>query len=183
MSFFPFVAFDSVPLSVANDCLQRWGHRMGPVERPMGELAVHALFHHGEPVAVVTTHTLIRENVGGGLKQLTRDNTLELSRLCAARPDLCRVALRLWREFVFPALGYPVAISYQDADIHTGQVYRFDGWENVAYARAGGNDQRSGRRARNRYVWSYPVRAASLAADWPGLFGPTMRPRAIPRAA
>ena len=157
MSLFPFVSFDSVPLAVANECLTMWGHRMGPLSRPMGgDVAVHALMHEGRPVAVVTTSTLIRERVGGGLAHLTRENTVELSRLCAERPGLCRVALRLWREFVFPPLGFPVAISYQDADLHSGNTYRFDGWERVAFARAGGDDPRSGRKARNRFVWAWP---------------------------
>ena len=162
MSMLPFVAFDAVPLDVANDCLERWGHRMGRVNRPMGALAQHALLLEGRPVAVVTTSTLIRERVGGGLHHLTRENTLELSRL---RPGLCRVALRLWREFVFPALGYKVAISYQDADLHTGTTYRFDGWKRLAYARAGGNDTRSGRATRNRWVWAWPAAAALVSSD------------------
>lgn len=161
MSLFPFVAFDSLPMREANRCLRSWGHRMGPVERPMGDLSAHALLHEGRPVAVVTAHTLIRENVGGGLSYLTRANTCELSRLCAERPGLCRVALRLWREFVFPSLGYPIAISYQDADLHTGATYRFDGWKRLAYARAGGNDSRSGRVARNRWIWAWPSEVAA----------------------
>lgn len=160
----PFVAFDSVSLTTANDCLSRWGHKMGPIHRPMGALAQHALLLEGRPVAVITTSTLIRECVGGGLRHLTRDNTLELSRLCADRPGLCRVALRLWREFVFPAMGYPVAISYQDADLHTGHTYRFDGWARLAYARAGGDDPRSGRAARNRWVWAWPHSTSAAPA-------------------
>lgn len=161
----PFIAFDSIPLDVANDCLTRWGHRMGPVCRPMGALTQHALLLEGAPVAVVTTSTLIRQNVGGGLHHLTRANTVELSRLCADRPGLCRVALRLWREFVFPALGYPSAISYQDADLHTGNTYRFDGWRRLAFARAGGKDPRSGRVPRDKWVWAWPPTLADVSSS------------------
>lgn len=62
----------------------------------------------------------------------SRHEAIELSRLCAARPDLSRVMLRMWRAFVFPTLcqefGFVWAVSYQDAAIHAGNVYRFDGW-------------------------------------------------------
>ena len=86
---------------------------------------------------------------------MNRDNTIELSRLCASRGGLCRVALRLWREFVFPAMGYEFAVSYQDADLHNGNTYRFDGWERVGRARSG-TDTRSGRPGRDKWVWVWP---------------------------
>jgi antitoxin VapB len=88
---------------------------------------------------------------------MTRENTIELSRLCAARAGLCRVALRLWREFVFPTLGYQYAVSYQDADLHNGNTYRFDGWERVGYSHSG-TDTRSGRSGRDKYAWAWPPR-------------------------
>jgi len=164
MSFFPLVTFDSISLGEANDCLSRWGHRMGPLVRPMLAPSAHALFHGGRPVAVCTTSCLIGERVGGGLAHLTRGTTVELSRLCAERPGLCRVALRLWREFVFPALpGVASAISYQDADLHTGATYRFDGWRRAAYAHSG-DDRRSGRKGRNKWVWVWPPEAAAAPA-------------------
>ncbi|CAN7725860.1 hypothetical protein [Mesorhizobium sp. LjRoot246] len=62
----------------------------------------------------------------------SRHEAIELSQLCAARPDLSRVMLRMWRAFVFPTLcqecGFVWAVSYQDAPIHAGNLYRFDGW-------------------------------------------------------
>lgn len=70
----------------------------------------------------------------------------------AARPGLCRVALRLWRAFVFPRLGYQYAMSYQDSDLHNGNTYRFDGWTRLSHIR-GTPDLRSGRTARNIWVW------------------------------
>lgn len=160
MSMLPFVAFDAITLPAANECLVRWEHRMGPLRRPINGDVCHALYHEGRPVAVAIASPLIRARVGGGLHHLTRENTVELSRLCAERPHLCRVALRLWREFVFPNLGFPVAISYQDADLHNGATYRFDGWERLAFARKGGTDRRSGRKPRNRWVWAWPGAAA-----------------------
>ena len=83
-----------------------------------------------------------------------REECCELSRLCCERPDLCRVVLRLWREFVFPATGKHWAISYQDAVAHTGNLYRFDGWVRLGKSRSG-TDQRSGRRGRNKVIWGW----------------------------
>lgn len=152
---FPHVVFDRIDLASANDCLLRWGHRMGQLHRPYADQADYrALFHDGQPVAVALASGLVREGVGGeGAEHLNRENTIELARLCAARPHLCRAALRLWREFVFPALGYRYAMSYQDADLHNGATYRFDGWKRIAFARAGGTDARSGRVGRDKWVW------------------------------
>lgn len=153
---FPVAAFDSIPLAQANDLLTAWGHRMGPLLRGnSGSLHCHALFAHGEPVGLACTSSLIREHVGGGLSHMTRANTVELSRLCAANPWACRVVLRLWRELVFPGLGVQAAISYQDAVLHTGNVYRFDGWKREAFSRSG-TDQRTGRKGRNKYIWVWP---------------------------
>lgn len=155
LALLPIVSFVPCTLAQANDLLVRWNHKMGPVNRPNNFVYCHALLHEDEPVAVTTTHTLIRETCAG-LDWLRRDNTVELSRLCAARAGLCRVALRLWREFVFPALDFEWAISYQDADAHTGNTYRFDGWRRVAFSHSGGADPRSGRIGRNKWVWVWP---------------------------
>jgi hypothetical protein len=147
----PFVTFDSCQLLEANYYLVLWGHKMGPVIRGNQQGLCHALKLEGKPVAIVTTHTLIRETVGN-LATCTRANTVELSRLCADRPGLCRVVLRLWREFVFPNLGYQFAISYQDAALHSGNLYRFDGWTRAAFSHSG-VDTRSGRPGRDKWVW------------------------------
>lgn len=152
MSLLPPITFEQIDLTCANDCLVAWGHKMGPLLRGNQAGTHYVLRHEGQPVAVAMTSTLIRECVGGGLSHLTRENCVELSRLCAIRPGLCRVALRLWREFVFPAIGMPFAISYQDADLHNGNTYRFDGWKRMAYSRSG-PDKRSGRKGRNKWIW------------------------------
>jgi len=156
------VSFDPIPLNTANALLVEWGHKMGPCKRGNAVGWSHALIHEGRPVAVTVTASLIRERVGGAA-HLTRENCIELARLCAARPGLCRVALRLWREFVFPALPYEWAMSYQDADIHNGNTYRFDGWKRIARARSG-TDTRSGRPGRDKWVWVYP-NSPNVASD------------------
>lgn len=162
MSLFPLIHFDPISVAQANSALTVWGHRMGPLERPFQSIdRAHGLFHGDQLVAVTVTSTLICARVGGGLQHINRGNALELSRLCADRPGLCRVALRLWREFVFPSLGVPIAISYQDADLHTGNTYRFDGWERIGYSRAGGVDRRSGRPSRNKHIWAWPRGASN----------------------
>jgi len=151
---FPLVSFSRITLDEANELLIRWSHKMGPLRRGHQGAVCYALFCEGEPMAVTTASNLISPRVGGAA-HLTRDNTIELSRLCAARPGLCRVALRLWREFVFPRLGYRYAMSYQDADMHSGNTYRFDGWQRVGYSHSG-TDTRTGRLGRNKYVWQWP---------------------------
>lgn len=154
-ALFPVATFDSISLARANALLVAWGHRMGALERGnSAALHCHALFVHGEPVALATSSSLIREHVGGGLDFLTRANTIELSRLCAREPWACRVALRLWREAVFPGTGYEVAISYQDADLHTGNTYRFDGWRRLGFS-SSGTDSRTGRRGRRKWIWCW----------------------------
>jgi len=119
----------------------------------------HALLHEGRPVAITTTHTLIRDCVGGGGDlPINRGNSVELSRLCAERAGLCRVALRLWREFVFAGMDAEYAISYQDADLHNGDTYRFDGWVRLPEKSRSGTDQRSGREGRDKWVWVWKRR-------------------------
>ena len=153
---FPMVSYDAIELHEANDLLVKWGHKMGACCRGNARGWSHALRHEGRPVAVTITATLIRERVGGAA-HMTRENTIELARLCAERPGLCRVALRLWREFVLPSLPYQYAMSYQDADLHNGNTYRFDGWARVGRARSG-TDTRSGRPGRDKWVWAWPCK-------------------------
>lgn len=150
---FPDVAFRPTERDALNCCLVDWGRKMGPVRRPTGGWS-HALFVDGEPLAVVATDTLIRPRVAG----LGRHQAVELSRLCAARPDLCRVVLRLWRTVVFPILceecGFVWAVSYQDAALHSGNLYRFDGWVRIGYSRSG-TDPRTGRKGRRKVIWGW----------------------------
>ncbi|MCG8595637.1 MAG: hypothetical protein MI785_14915 [Kiloniellales bacterium] len=147
----PLVSFDPIPIEHLNRCLLAWGHKMGPLRRPFAHLdRAYGLFHDGRIVGVVSTSPLVRETAAG----MGREECCELSRLCCARPDLCRVVLRLWREFVFPTLGKPWAISYQHAVAHSGNLYRFDGWVRLGTSRSG-TDARSGRRGRRKVIWGW----------------------------
>ena len=152
------VCWRAIPAEDANRALIAWDHKMGAIRRPcFADVATHGLLHDGRLVAVACTAGLIRPTVAGAA-WLTRENAVELARLCAERPGLCRVALRLWREFTWPTFGRAYAVSYQDADLHTGNVYRFDGWQRVSYS-ASGTDTRSGRPGRRKWVWVWPRRA------------------------
>ena len=147
----------------ANGLLVEWKHRMGPLERGQHGYArpgCYVLLHHDLPVAVATHSTLIRDHVGGGLTHLTRADTIELSRLCAARSGLCRIMLRMWREFVFPALGYRFAISYQDAVIHGGYTYKHDGWTRSPEMSRSGTDNRTDKVGRAKWIWYWELSAA-----------------------
>ena len=147
----PLASFEPISVDDLNDCLLAWGHKMGPLRRPYQHLdRAYGLFHDGRIVGVVSTSPLVSEAVAG----MGREQCCELSRLCCARPDLCRVVLRLWREFVFPTLGKPWAVSYQDAAAHTGGLYRFDGWVRLGGSRSG-PDRRSGRPGRRKVIWGW----------------------------
>ena len=158
--FDPLISFDPIGLEELNWCLEQWGHRMGALNRPTPTRA-HGLRHNGRLVAVTATDHLMAAAVKG----LARSDAIELSRVCAERPDLCRVAVRLWREFVFPTTGRAWAISYQDAVIHGGNLYRFDGWVRLGFSHSG-KDTRTGRPGRDKYVWAWnadpAIRAASV---------------------
>lgn len=162
---FPLAAFNKIELGEANRLLSAWGHRMGPLLRGNSQAQhCHALEVHGVPVSVVCTSSLIREVVGGGLKHMDRSNTVELSRLCAAEPWACRVALRLWREVVFPGTGARYAVSYQDAVMHSGNIYRFDGWERLGFS-SSGTDSRTGRKGRRKWIWVWENEKLSIQGD------------------
>lgn len=167
---FPLVEFSPIELPVANRFLVAHAHKMGPCNRPMnGTLASgggresHGLFHDGQLVGVTVTCTLAAARVAD---RFTRDDSIELARLCADRPGLCRVLLRLWRLFVFDQLADPIkwAVSYQDASLHTGDTYRFDGWKRIAFSHSG-TDRRSGRPGRDKWIWACE-KAAILDTMW-----------------
>ena len=154
----PLVHVEQVELNEGNSLLVEWHHKMGICNRPMGTQVAHALFAHGNPVAIAFTATLVNETCAGK----TRDEAIELARLCACRPGLNRVMLRLWREFVFPAFNKSWAVSYQDEALHSGNTYRFDGWRVLGRSHSG-TDRRSGRKGRNKTIWGWTVVAEPVA--------------------
>lgn len=151
----PLVSFQDIELDLANSLLIDWAHKMGPLRRGNQSAVCHALFHNDKPIALTTASTIINPCLAVPGGNFTRHNTIELSRLCACRPGLCRIAVRIWREFVFPALGYAWACSYQDADLHRGHTYRFDGWTRAAFSHSG-TDRRTNRLGRDKWIWIWP---------------------------
>ena len=158
----PILHVEAIDRGHLNRLLTAWGHRMGPLNRPAYAIdACHALLHNGVPVAVTAASDTVREVVGQ--TGIRRDQCVELARLCAARPHLCRAMLRLWREFVFPGLAQvhrrQIAVSYQDADLHNGATYRFDGWRMTGTGGGRSVDQRTGRQGRSLRIWAWPPEA------------------------
>jgi antitoxin VapB len=166
----PLVAFDAIDHDELNRCLVAWQHKMGPLHRPrFGTFGgAHGLRHEGALVAVVASEALCVERTCG----LTRADAFELARVCAVRPGLCRVAVRLWREFVFPAMckagGEQMlwAISYQDRAQHKGDLYRNDGWVRLGTTSSGTDPRgRDGKRkGRRKVVWGWSADEQAMAA-------------------
>lgn len=159
----PIMHIEAVSRDELNRLLIAWGHRMGPLTRPSYTIeAHHALYHNGAPIAVTSAGETVREVVGQ--TGIRRDQCVELTRLCASRRDLCRPMLRLWREIIFPAIARvhnrDIAVSYQDESLHTGDVYRFDGWFLLGKGGGGGKDARTGRHGRKMKIWGWPPEEA-----------------------
>lgn len=154
----PICHIEAIDRTELNRLLVAWEHRMGPMRRPNFKIeGHHALFQNGEPVAVTSAGETVGHVVGQ--TGIRRDQCIELMRLCAARRDLCRPMLRLWREMIWPALAAvhcrEIAVSYQDTALHRGDVYRFDGWLDLAGCRSG-LDRRTGRPGRKMRIWAWP---------------------------
>lgn len=159
----PIAHIEAIDRTELNRLLVLWGHRMGPYMRPNFTIeAHHALFEHGRPVAVVAAGETVRERVGK--TSIQRNEAVELVRVCAEREHLCRPVLRLWREIIFPALSVsharPFAVSYQDEALHSGNLYRFDGWVELGKGGRGGPDSRTGRPGRRLRIWGWAADAA-----------------------
>lgn len=131
----PVAGLVPVNVDIANGLVERWGHNLGPSNRPFRQEG-WILDLLGEPVAVAISATTVSARVIGPDAVYYRDQLVELSRLCAAPgyPWANRVMLRLWREVAAPMFtGSPrwkvkAAVSYSDGH-HTGDLYRFDGWK------------------------------------------------------
>lgn len=156
----PIAHIAQIDMADANAALVAWRHKMGPCNRPMGMQRAHGMFAHGRLVALTVTADLVANTCAG----LSREDAVELARLCASRPDLCRPMLRLWREFVFPSYGAPWAVSYQDEALHSGDTYRFDGWVRLQTHARSGHDRRSGKPGRTKTVWGWHAAAAARTA-------------------
>jgi hypothetical protein len=136
----PIAGLTPVSLSWANVLLARWGHYLGPCERPFGAEA-WVLEVESRAVAVAVGASTVSEHVSGADHgepvRLARGEVVELARLCAdpAQRWATRPMLRLWREVAAPRWPYwPVtaAVAYSQNRRHAGDIYRWDGWTKVA---------------------------------------------------
>ena len=125
----PMCGLYPMPIEDANDLLIEWNHKLGPCHRPFRQEAF-GLEVAGRVVAVAISASIVNGPVAG----YERMEVVELARLAAANAWANRVMLRLWREVCAPKWKcWPVkaAISYHKNALHSGNLYRFDGWEKV----------------------------------------------------
>jgi hypothetical protein len=144
----PMVALSPLQMHDANRLLLKWGHRLGPINRPF-TMQAFALELDGEPVSVAVSASTVSDTVAG----LRRMEVVECARLCSCKPWANRVMLRLWREVCAPRWpDWPVlaAISYSQNAHHRGDLYRFDGWTQMS-DRAGASSG-GGAWSRKRYA-------------------------------
>jgi hypothetical protein len=121
-----------ITLDDANDMLVPWEHKLGAVNRPFRS-EPFALFIDGDPICVAVSPSTVSSTAGG----YQRNELVELARLCAAPGNswVNRVMLRIWREVLGPRWDcWPVkaALSYSKNAMHSGNLYRFDGWVKIA---------------------------------------------------
>lgn len=164
MSLFPVASWERIEDRDANRYLIAWGHYLRGCNRPYGKQSF-GLFLRGELVSVAVSAFLVKRSIYG----FERTRTIELARLCShpEHREMTRVALRLWRESAVAEWPYNSAdalLSYSRRDMHTGSIYRFDGWKHIATTRAsrvGLKSKRStGREIPAKDLWCFPPEAA-----------------------
>lgn len=185
----PMVSFDLIDREEANAALSAWAHKHGELHRPIFKDPIdYGVRERGDLVAVITTDTLIRPTQG-----FNRSQACEISRICADRAGLCHTALRLWKQFAFPAIsrawGIRWVISYQDATRHAGELYRRNSFALIGYS-SGGGDPRAAQgtvNVRRRLIWAWTDDKPALDArrklaredrpHWPEWAGGQNKPR------
>src|SRR5438105_3487234 len=91
----PMAGLYPLDVAEANRLLVRWGHTLGPLNRPFTTQA-YALELDGRPVSLAMSASTVSATAGG----YRRTEVVELARLCTdpAHRWATRVMLRLWRE-------------------------------------------------------------------------------------
>lgn len=119
-----------VPVSIAeaNALLARWGHYLGPANRPFGQEG-WVLDIGGRAVSVAVSASIVSATV----LDYRRNEVVELARLCSdpAERWATRPMLRLWREVAAPRFcswAIQAAVAYSTTRRHEGDIYRWDGW-------------------------------------------------------
>lgn len=152
-----------ISMPEGNELLARWGHYLGPCNRPFGQQAF-VLSLGAEPISVAVSASTVSSTAAG----FQRDQIVELARLCSSEPWATRVMLRLWREACVPAWPHwraRAAISYSQNEQHEGRIYRFDGWEKITdrAGSSGGGGQwsaatkgKASAGIKTLWLWRYP---------------------------
>lgn len=125
----PAAGLYPISLVDANRLLVEWQHKLGACVRPFHSEAF-ALEVHGRPVAVGMSASIVNGPVGG----YRRDQVVELARQGACERWANRVMIRLWREVCarsWPCWPVKAAVSYSANSMHSGDLYRFDGWQKI----------------------------------------------------
>lgn len=122
-----------IGVAEANRLLIAWEHKLGPCNRPFHQeaFALHVL---DRPVSVAISASIVNGPVGNadGSIAYARNEVVELARQASCEPWANRVMIRLWREVcapLWPCWPVKAAVSYSHNGMHTGDIYRFDGWE------------------------------------------------------
>lgn len=165
-SLYPIVSFDLVDNDAADKLLVDWGHWLGGCNRPFGRQSFAlAVLGVGAVSVAVSAST-----VNGRCAEFERQECVELARL-ASHPGYrwaSRVCLRLWREIApacWAAKYWPVraCVSYSNNARHTGNLYRFDGWQRWGTSKpskGGGGWTRPRKDGEAKTVWVWEVRQA-----------------------
>jgi len=125
----PVAGLDRLEEDMVNALLVEWAHNLGPCERPFGQQG-WAFMLDGQPISVAMSASTVSSTVAGHRRQ----EVVELARLCS-KPGMAwatRPMLRMWREIAGPRWPHwtpMAAISYSQNAVHSGDIYRFDGWE------------------------------------------------------
>ena len=127
------VALRRIDVDVANRLLVEWEHKLGPCNRPFHQEAF-GIFVLDWPVSVAISASIVNGPVGRSDRsvQYQRDEVVELARQASCERWANRVMLRLWREVcapLWPCWPVKAAVSYSHNGMHSGDMYRFDGWE------------------------------------------------------
>ncbi len=160
---FPLVSFDLIDDKLANEKMVEWGHWLEGCNRPFGRQSF-GLYVESELLAVAVSASTVNDTCAG----FARQETVELARLCASpeHRDLTRPALRLWRKVGPKAWArqyWPVrvAVSYQNAVRHKGDVYRMDGWVRVKWVRGGKSGPNAtwtrSKEYDPKWIWVWPL--------------------------
>lgn len=156
------IVFEQISNVDADQKLVEFGHVLGACNRPFGRQSFGLILLGVGIISVAVSASTVNARCAG----YDRKEVVELAR-CASDPTFkwsTRVCLRLWRELapkVWASKYWPVCavVSYQNALIHSGNLYRFDGWRKVADVPggSGGGGWNRQKKYPPKSIWVYEV--------------------------